>query len=516
MSMLIDTAARLTAMPVDLVDSGWRLHRNGQSNPSFPYIAKNERLRLETDPYGSAHEAIARASVMEEEHEQKLEEEERAAIAADGATTDPTPADDDREPVPPGERLMLLESIRIDGGTQPRESLDMTVVVDYKESMLAGANFPPVEVFFDGEDAWLADGFHRYRASEEAGFTEILARIREGSRRDAVLYSLGANATHGLPRSNEDKRRAARTMLLDPEWSTFSDNVIAQKVNVSQPFVSKLRRELSQNVLSEQPTAREGADGVVRETKNIGKAPEEDLRQATLADIDGVELPASEPEEGLDNQQPQESSSLFAENGDENNEHELGDDPSDMIVQALSRHGGVLTRTQLEEIGFTYVAILEALAEGVIAQPETGKFTLPDHKPQGQPVANVPASSPAPARTISAEEETDPAGWLDQSLAINLSVKPGKSARRGITISGRVGEGKPVFRSDFTVADLEPMPPALRELVNDLKRAFGGGAKAAPRTSPKAPTKKAAPAKKKQPAKAATKKRTTTKARRRK
>jgi hypothetical protein len=57
-------------------------------------------------------------------------------------------------------------NIRIDGGTQPRQEINYEVVKDYAELMREGVAFPPVTVFFDGVDYWLADGFHRYHATK--------------------------------------------------------------------------------------------------------------------------------------------------------------------------------------------------------------------------------------------------------------------------------------------------------------------------------------------------------------
>jgi hypothetical protein len=42
-----------------------------------------------------------------------------------------------------------------------------------------------------------------------------------------VLYTVGANATHGLRRSNADKRRAVSMLLDDPEWAQWSNLAIA-------------------------------------------------------------------------------------------------------------------------------------------------------------------------------------------------------------------------------------------------------------------------------------------------
>jgi hypothetical protein len=90
--------------------------------------------------------------------------------------------------------------IRRDGGTQPRAILDRPTISEYAFELRAGAQFPPVVVFHDGTDYWLADGFHRVEAAESIKMTQIAAIVRQGTIREAVLYSVGANATHGLRR----------------------------------------------------------------------------------------------------------------------------------------------------------------------------------------------------------------------------------------------------------------------------------------------------------------------------
>ena len=126
--------------------------------------------------------------------------------------------------------LFSLSQIRCDGGTQPRAAIDDATVNEYVEDMKNGANFPAVTVFYDGADYWLADGFHRLEASIKAGFSEINTLVKQGTRRDAVLYSVGANAKHGLRRSNADKRRAVTTLLEDSEWSQWSNNAIRRSL----------------------------------------------------------------------------------------------------------------------------------------------------------------------------------------------------------------------------------------------------------------------------------------------
>jgi len=139
---------------------------------------------------------------------------------------------------------LTLDQIRIDGGTQPRVAIDEQVVAEYAELYSTGVDLPPVTVFFDGATYWLADGFHRYWANKRIECEHIFADVRQGTQRDAILHSVGANAAHGLRRTNADKRKAVLTMLEDEEWSQWSDSDIAKRCGVDHKTVSSHRASL--------------------------------------------------------------------------------------------------------------------------------------------------------------------------------------------------------------------------------------------------------------------------------
>ena len=141
-----------------------------------------------------------------------------------------------------GVKKIKLDSIRLDGGTQSRESIDQGVVTDYVDALRSDAQFPPITVFQDGQDVWLGDGFHRVAAMKQLGWKRVPADVKVGTLRDAILFSVGANAAHGLRRSNTDKRRAVTRLLQDEEWAQWSDREIASRCGVSNNFVSTLRR----------------------------------------------------------------------------------------------------------------------------------------------------------------------------------------------------------------------------------------------------------------------------------
>ncbi len=139
-------------------------------------------------------------------------------------------------------------SIRIsdiqDGGAQMRVEMKPDVVLDYAKDMEAGAIFPPVVIYHDGIDYWLGDGFHRVEAARKLGRETIDAEVLDGDARQAILHGIGSNASHGLRRTQADKRRAVERLLRDEEWSAWSNRKIAKAAGVDHKTVNKVRREL--------------------------------------------------------------------------------------------------------------------------------------------------------------------------------------------------------------------------------------------------------------------------------
>jgi FtsZ-binding cell division protein ZapB len=165
-------------------------------------------------------------------------------------------------------KLIGLDAIRIDGGTQSREKIDEIIVGEYADLIEDGVVFPAVRVYFDGVSHYLADGFHRYHAHRKAGKGSIEADVEKGTLRDAILYSLGANHEHGLRRSNADKRKAVQAMLDDFEWQEWSNGEIARRCHVSERLVANMRG-------SDAPEVRKFkmADGTIAE-KRVPKRAE--------------------------------------------------------------------------------------------------------------------------------------------------------------------------------------------------------------------------------------------------
>ncbi len=143
---------------------------------------------------------------------------------------------------------MTVQSIALsdiqDGGAQMRVEMHPDVVREYADNMAAGAVFPPVVVYHDGTDYWLGDGFHRVEAARKLERETIDAEVLEGDARQAILHGCRSNASHGLRRTQADKRRAVERLLSDEEWSKWSNRKIAKAARVDHKTVDKVRREL--------------------------------------------------------------------------------------------------------------------------------------------------------------------------------------------------------------------------------------------------------------------------------
>ena len=115
-----------------------------------------------------------------------------------------------------------LDALTLDEDLQPREEIDTRVLEEYAHLLGDGVSFPPVVVFFDGATRWLADGYHRWHAHKALGLAEIAMDMRLGSKKDALLHSLSANAEHGKQRGYGDFRKAyeiiTRNELCEP-WN---------------------------------------------------------------------------------------------------------------------------------------------------------------------------------------------------------------------------------------------------------------------------------------------------------
>ena len=118
--------------------------------------------------------------------------------------TNPLPA----LPVP-----IPLHQLVADREFQVRDDLDPRTVKRYADAMRDGTEFPPIEVAVIDGLPYIVDGFHRFEATSQNGWREILANVRQMTRAEASQIAATANLTHGLKLKDREVARAKRKML---------------------------------------------------------------------------------------------------------------------------------------------------------------------------------------------------------------------------------------------------------------------------------------------------------------
>lgn len=158
----------------------------------------------------------------------------------------------------PAPAMIPLEKILDDHSLQIRVENDTDQIDNLVEAMEQGADIPPIDLYAKDEFAdpsyLIGDGWHRYYAAKASKRKEILAIIHPGGRPAALKHALGANASHGLRRSNKDKRHAVEVALA--EFPKLSNRAIADICKISHQLVNKLRSQVATVA-----TSRIGQDG---------------------------------------------------------------------------------------------------------------------------------------------------------------------------------------------------------------------------------------------------------------
>jgi hypothetical protein len=163
-----------------------------------------------------------------------------------------------------------LDQIIVDPTIQPRVEQSEETIFRYSLSLAKGDLFPPIDVFELAGKYLLADGGHRLEAYRLEGRDTIPGRIHQGGRKEALAFAAGSNVKHGLLRDNKAKHRVVENVLKDPELGLLSNNKIAEICVVSQPFVGRVRWELSCNGYKFD-SVRLSSKGREIQTANIGQ-----------------------------------------------------------------------------------------------------------------------------------------------------------------------------------------------------------------------------------------------------
>lgn len=162
-------------------------------------------------------------------------------------------------------RLVKLHYIEKDMALQIRCQNDVDQIDNLCAAIEEGHDIPPVDLFWDetAKRYFIGDGWHRILAYEQRGWEDIPAIVHQGGRPAALKHALGANASHGLRRTNKDKRRAIE--IATSEFPRLSNVAIAELCKVTDKTVARYRPQTEEKLL--------GKDGKERPANLPKQAP---------------------------------------------------------------------------------------------------------------------------------------------------------------------------------------------------------------------------------------------------
>lgn len=181
-----------------------------------------------------------------------------------------------------------LDELVLDERCQARADVNHDAVQEYRAAYEAGVELPPPGVFMVSGKAVVVDGFHRVPAAIAAGKRWLRCEVvGEGTIDEAIWHAAAVNQTHGVRRTNADKRRAVRLALETEIGMEQSSRVIAEHVGVGDQLVNTVRAEVERQ-LRDSRTSDAGA--VSEPSKRVGKdgksypAKKRQLRESRTSD----------------------------------------------------------------------------------------------------------------------------------------------------------------------------------------------------------------------------------------
>jgi len=149
---------------------------------------------------------------------------------------------------------LSIDLLRIDADTQNRSSINEDVVQDYAD-LIAESNgewpFPPLDVFHDGTEHYVADGVHRILGGRRTKRGSVPCHIHKGTAHDARIFGMTANDKHGLRMTRADKR-ACVEWLLD-NGGKMTQTEIATKAGVGRRLVQTIVADRKPKFTPKQP-----------------------------------------------------------------------------------------------------------------------------------------------------------------------------------------------------------------------------------------------------------------------
>ena len=207
----------------------------------------------------------------------------------------------------PDKKTLSVDLLVLDAGTQSRAAISEETIEDYAEVLETTPTnrwpFPPLDVFHDGSQYFVADGFHRDLAAIRYGRASVPCLVHQGTAWDALLFGMLANEEHGLRTSQADKRHRVITLL--DSGKKLTQQQIAEIIGISRSTVQRIvadRKPEKASVTLLQPSLPEHPSDPFDAVDPFGAEGEGDASGTETAgqEAHAEELPPRTPRIGME------------------------------------------------------------------------------------------------------------------------------------------------------------------------------------------------------------------------
>lgn len=129
------------------------------------------------------------------------------------------------------------EDIRLNPSDDIIDEYENIISEENENNLLNASQFPPIIISEEENQYKLIDGQYRLKAYKKIGIKKIKCIVIKTTQEKALLLSIEANTTHGVPLSNNEKWACVRRVL-KTKWSlSQSDRAIGRLCGVSNHLV---------------------------------------------------------------------------------------------------------------------------------------------------------------------------------------------------------------------------------------------------------------------------------------
>jgi len=181
-------------------------------------------------------------------------------------------------------KQVKIEDIEFDQDLYPRIKPNWMTIVDYKESMVTGAKFPPIVLATYHSKLYLVDGKHRIECHRQLGIDKINSIIHTGwSKQKIFQEAVRFNISHGEKLTPYEKRRIAQKLL----EMKMKKQEVCNLIQISMDKIDNFIGSRLVNAISGEPTGDVDIDNAYETGQVILKSS---LKHLAGGNVDGLSL----------------------------------------------------------------------------------------------------------------------------------------------------------------------------------------------------------------------------------